>query len=728
MSTRKKVTKRTSKTCSPPKRPPYKFLTRNLKVFYEDSIAFNQIRIKRLYLKNLIDDRYIDEDLKGINYRTFKQNKLLKTLRHIQISSTHKTDIHESLKNSKNLKIFSIDSMTEKTKLNTVAFYLRRLPPAHLQTIKIHLMKDSERNPQGYFKVAKCVRFFPKLENFYRRYRIYSDNQQHVQRELLTLNKSVSRLSKMKQLIYSVGDAEQASFQRVMRRDFAYPGITGLEMFLSYEGLPSYEHMIRLLDSETSHDLDISSDFEDMKPTELRSYHLVQDEIQKMDTEKKDDLGEKSSKLVDVQKYIQDLSDNNSQEESASNDTDSMNSDEPINHAFILKSIMREEIRPFYRFELFPNLKKLHITHEELLYPLGSFVVDGFAALQKLEDLTIRMQYRSVGTHHIFQGFLKLPLLKSFTLVITFLSKSDWALFEQFLTCQNNLESLSLTLMSGPCVRECYLQQGASVERIIKGLSNKNLLRSLELDLVFCSLEAISKGLGSLKMINQFHTLKLQAIDDTVTSQTKGWKRVEGLCKFIKNQKDSLKTLEISLPIAFEENVVTKIGEAFSKLTQLRKLHFLFNSYSCIEVDNLVEYVEYNLQHGVPPKSRKEIAMPANWNPSLAKYLKRLGNLEDLSLKFFIVDSDSSHWLVDVMKILPGLDKLRKVFMRTRSGELFIGMEQKLISAVKELKNVKSIHLSFYDAMGCFFQMLPNLNRIAQEIEQRQITRSDLMF
>ena len=712
MTTPKQVTKRMAL----PKRPPYQFLTRNLKVFYEDSIAFNQICIKRLYLRNLIDERYVDQDPNGINYKDFKHNKLLKTLRNIQISSTHKTDIHESLKNSKNLKIFSIDSMSEKTKLNAIAFYIKRLSSTNIRTIKIHLMKENEKNLQGYSQVAKCLRYFPKLENFYRRYRIDSENQLHVQRELLILNKSVRRLSKMKQLTYSVGDAEQAVFQRVMRRDFTYPNITGLEMFLSYEGLPSYEHLVHFLDSETSHDLDISSDFEELTPYEQRSYDIVQDEIFKIDNEKKDDFG--------VQKYIQE----DKSEELTPSESDSAESYNPKNYEFILKSIMREEIRPFYRFELFPNLKKLHISHEELLYPLGSFVIDGLAALQKLEDLNIRMQFRSTGTHYIFQGFLKLPLLKNFTLMITFLSKQDWVLFEEFLTSQNNLESFSLSLMSGPCVRTCYLQHGEAIERIIKSLQNKPFLRSLELDLVFCSLEAISKGLGSLKMMNQLQNLKIQAIDETVTSETKGWKRVEGLCKFIKNQKDSMKTLDISLPIAFEENVVTKIGEAFSKLTQLKKLHLLFNSYSAIEVDDLVEYVESNLQHGIPAKSRKEITMPTKWNPSLAKYMKHLENLEDLSLKFFIVDPDSSKWLVDVMKVLPGLERLRKILMRTRSGELFQGVEQKLISAVKELKNIKTIQLSFYDAMGCFFQMLPNLNRIANEIEQRQITRSDLMF
>jgi len=229
-------------------------------------------------------------------------------------------------------------------------------------------------------------------------------------------------------------------------------------------------------------------------------------------------------------------------------------------------------------------------------------------------------------------------------------------------------------------------------------------------------------------MKNQFHTLKIEAIDDTITSDTKGWKRIEGLCKFIKNQQDSMKSLDLSLPIAFEESVITKIGEAFSKLTQLRKLDLTFNTRFGMSMDEMIDYMEYGLQQGVPARSRKELSMPTKWNPGLAKYMKRLENLEEFDLTFFIIHRDSTKWLVDLFKVLPGLERLRKLSIGSRCGEYFQADEQKIISAVQELQNIKKMRLDFYDAMGFYQQMLPNLNQIVKEINKRQITRSDLMF
>ena len=755
----KTVSKRISLKSLLPKRPPYKFLTRNIKFCHEDNLAFNQIRIKGLYLKKFVDDRYTDHGFRGIDYRVFKNNKLFKTLRRVHISSVNKTIIHESLKTSKSLKVFSIKSMSRKTRMDIVAFYLKTLP-VDIQTVKVHLFKDNQRNIEGYYQIAKSIRRLPKLQNFYRWYMIKNNNQKHVQRELLTYNKSFSRLPKLNQARYILSSSEQSGFQRSMRRDFVEPWITGLNMYLSYEGFDQYERMEPFLLAETSHDLGLSFDFDQMDAGQRRRYRRIQGDIQRADEEKKDDLGERprvlrglgdndeQDEMSSFDEFDEDEEDfdsdnshhhteqeeeekiiSDSNDEILSSDTDGIESEESFedDEEFVVNSIMREEMKPFYRFELFPNLKRLYITHEELLYPLGSFVVDGFAALQKLEDLKIQIS-EIMSSKYIFKGLLKLPLLKNFDLTLSYIGKQNWALLGQFVKNQNNLKSFSLSKLGASCTRVCYLLQSASLEGMIKYLENKTHLRSLKLDLCYCSVEAISRGLSHLKMINQFHTFQLEAIDDSITSQTKGWKRIEGLCKFIKNQKDSIKNLDISLPIAFEESVVTKIGEAFSKLTQLKKLHLRFNTRFGMNMDEMIYYMESGLQQGVPVRSRKELVMPTKWNPSLAKYMKHLENLEDFNLAFFIIHSDSTKWLVDIIKALPSLEKLRRISIGSRCGEYFQSDELKIISAVRELQNVKHMTLDFYDGMGFYQQMLPNLGQIVEETNQRQITRSDLMF
>lgn len=394
----------------------------------------------------------------------------------------------------------------------------------------------------------------------------------------------------------------------------------------------------------------------------------------------------------------------------------------------------QEEMKPFYRFELFPDLKKLSITQEDIIYALGSFVETSFSALKKLEDIKLDIMCRPEETTYLFKGFLHFPLLRRFSLRIPSIKEEDWALFEMFMRSQNNLESFSPSIRCQPPTFGWYQIQNFHLGNMIRDFENKPHLKSLQLRSAFWSLGTISKALCSLTMINQLEELKLEASDETTISQEKPWKRLEGLCNFIKNQKGSLKKLSVILPCVLEDNVLTHLAEAISKLTNLQELHLSVNAdlSPTSNTRRLMAYFENTLQYYPSPKDQKKMAISKMWNPTLAKYFKRLRNLEDSSLEFenhnFKGQKHETKWLVDVMKMLPSLERLRRVRIWSEYGSEFRSVEEKISSAVFELENVREINMRLYYSFSLAAPYFNVLKQAVKTVNQRQSMKCDLMF
>jgi len=372
----------------------------------------------------------------------------------------------------------------------------------------------------------------------------------------------------------------------------------------------------------------------------------------------------------------------------------------------------------------------LTLSHDDALYPLDSFVEDGFKSLQKLEDLNIELMTRSIGTGFMFKGFLQLPQLRNFSLYIVFIKNDEWEILKEFVKRQNHLESLEIILSCHTPSKSRYLQQNDLLTSLIKELENKKSLRSLSLKSSGWSLEALSKGLSHLTntMVNQLQSFSFQGSDDTAFSQEKLWQRIEGLCNFIKKQKRSLRNLEVNLSCALENNVTTFIAEAISTLSRLRKLDFTVNPRSFSKgVDYIIEYFEKDLQEGVAKDSIQELTMSEKFNPHLAQYFSKLQNLEDFSLTFDIFSSESGPWFVDLLKVLPNLEKLRKISVRTDSGEVLGSIKPQVVSIMEhEFKNIREVRISSFDIPGsdeesAFGEMLYKFN-------EKQALRCDLMF
>jgi len=595
--------------------------------------------------------------------------------------------------------------MTDSVIISKIPSYFKRLPK-NIQILSFECPVHKSAVTRDFSNLAKSLRYLQNLQSFDRHYYLGEQNARNrVENELQAYSQSVSRLKNTKKIGYSFSYAEGAGFQRLMRRgNFLYKGITELKMRLSMFTLPGYMEMTPYFDYEDSVGSESSFDFDDMNAQEEYIYGVIKEEIQQRDNE------------------------------ASSNDLYNFEDDGRLfafDQDFAANCQMREEIKPFYRFELFPNLKILDITLEDHLYPLGSFVVDGFKSLQNLEELSLDVMCRSAGTGYFFKGFLELLLLKKFSLEIMFIKNDEWEILRKFLTKQEDLEFLLLRLSCPTFNKERYLQQNVYLESALKTLNNKKSLTSLHIKSVGWSLEALSKGFSHLTTFeNQLKSFSFEASDDTIFSKEKVWKRVEGLCSFIKNQKKSLVKLSVTLPIALEDRVVNEVAEAISNLRHLKRLEFSVNQQRYHGTDFLTKYFQEELQAEISRNSRQKLKISEIWNPNLAKYFKRLENLEDFELRFDIFpSSETGDWLVDVLKVLPKLEKLRKVNFRTESRERIESfMKYRVIAPIlKELKNIREISLDIFDDLYDY-GFNPSLNQMLWKKNESQALRCDLMF
>jgi len=232
-------------------------------------------------------------------------------------------------------------------------------------------------------------------------------------------------------------------------------------------------------------------------------------------------------------------------------------------------------------------------------------------------------------------------------------------------------------------------------------------------------------------MQNQLETLRLEASDDTITSDQRSWKRVEGLCNFIENQRDSLKTLQIWVPLVLEENIINHIGKAISNLYNLKDLYLSINSSYIIQHEFFLDYFEETLQEEIPTRDQKSLKISNTWNPSLAKYIKRLENLEKFKLSFDLRQkspNEETQWLIDIMRVLSSLERLRSIEIGTKSWEQFIPEEQRMIAAVVEMRNVKEFEFRFEDPADELDSHFETLIETIEEVNKRQSMRCDLMF
>jgi len=724
-------------------------------------------------------------------------DKIFKTLKNININAVCSSYIQKRLKNSKSIKSLYIDSDHPWTMMSQIALLMKRLP-AQIQNIHLNIHKIvTPLYNKLFYKIAKSLRRLPNLQSFHRWFTWdLKRNRRHVSKELQIYDNAVSRLPKINKTMYCFGPNEQSGFQKTMRRGQVFDNINGLRITLTSRELSDYDHLAEHIEGEDSLDMETEFYPTNMNPDEQEICKiLLEDRIEEDknhdnskdivrflpqrgiaypddDEDSEDDEDEDEDEQEEVERegewcqgcgefhYYDEEEDHDEcndyydneegeDEEEDESDEDSVpnivrNLDLNVESAqkevdmrvLRAKFRMKEDIKPFYRFECFPNLKRLEIIQPDEMYPLGTFVIDGFAALKNLQELKISIENRSNGTTNIFRGFLQLPMLRKFSLKISSIKSNEWELLEKFLNNQRNLESLSLQISNYPSTRVHHIIQSDHLQCIILGFENKPLLKSLKLKSCFWSLRTLSMGLGCLSKMNQFESLKFEASDETIISAEKNsLKRIEGLCQFIKNQKDSLKKLQASISLVLDENVVVNIADAVSKLTQLRKFDLKLNSNNTYGVASLMRLFESNLQRDIPEKFKKRFSEVKTWDLGIARSIGKLENLEEFEFEFkvppvSIVNVKQPLWFLDVMRALQGLRKLRKIAINSLSRAELRNMEKKICSLVLGLREIREIriHLRNEYYMIDMAALFSTLNQIVSKVNERQSIRQDLMF
>jgi len=313
-----------------------------------------------------------------------------------------------------------------------------------------------------------------------------------------------------------------------------------------------------------------------------------------------------------------------------------------------------EEIRPFFRFELFPNLKSLKMNIKVCEYPLGQFVIEAFSKLSKLQELYIKIGIRPSGTSNLIGALLELPPLRKFSLSISSLKEEDWRELKKFLQKQKGLESFCLKLVRPPFDQMNDPKYNSHLQGMVQDLQSQSL-KYLELKSTYWSPYAYAEGLKSLAMKNQLVTFKMEARVNIDPRKTR--RQVEGLCNFLVEQKGSLQNLQLSLDKVPEYTSFDQIFSTISKLVQLRDLEFSIRK--CQE-----NFTTEEMREILPIKSLKKMEFDF-------AFLSHLENLENYSFSFdedeqpFYLEEDNFppqdlSWIVQMLRNLGDLRKFAK--------------------------------------------------------------------
>lgn len=527
----------------------------------------------------------------------------------------------------------------------------------------VELHQGQGGDEEDIFETTKSLRYLPELRKFCRYYEI-ENRGAHLPKEMWISEHAVSRLRKFRNMTFGQAPKDTTGLQSVLKSGKKHPRITHLFMQLAPDPLENYGFGGRVFKSER----------EGPRPDESLLRFGPGQEISEDDLAIfPDNLGQSG-----------------------------------------------EEISPFFRYDLFPNLRIFVLMLKDWRYPLQNFVEKGFKNLQNLKELRIYIRVRPIGTRFIFQGFEYLPLLKEFSLQIEFIRLNEWKILEQFLEKQNDLESFKLGVCSGYFSNYKLLVQNPCLEQAISKLNNKPRLRDLSLRSPYWSLSALGNGLKKLHTVNKLACLELQGHHDPHPFVKGGEFGIQGLCEFLKRQKGHLKKLQANLSFVLDEEIMNSVLSAISEIEGLKDLKISINRMSTWGFDNLAWHYSGKTQFWEYPSPK----LPKVWNPKVAKTLKNLKNLDSFHLAFDITDkkdADSVKWIFDIIQMLSRLGKLRSLNIETdswraleRSEDFGVMVDFNSLWNIREIVVHEGMSSSFGDKIWA--------------VNRRQASRSDLMF
>ena len=735
----------------PTERPPkikHKFLRRTLILDAEDEAVLMKVRMKGLHLKEIYELEKGEGELPyELHKHQYLKKKYLNATTSIQIASSTKLHWLNQLKNAKNATCIVISLGKEDfehvlgfpntdAKIEFVLQCLRKLSKKIKEfKISIEGLSVKKGHMQAIYRILGSMR---ELKIFWRTFG-FQKPERYLEKEYKLINRYLPRIKTLEEFQYDYWRYEKECWANDEMIDIGEN--TRIDQ-LDFQQLTLYSEPCPYVTNLT---LNVVGEF-------FRTFQTVQNDLEE---ELSESNGENKTRRLGEQWEDEDSQaseDDDSQENSAEEDDDDEGSEEEWNDedednnnpdnappADVVefgteeekRYILYQEIKPFYRFDLFPNVKNLMFqTFDDCVYPLDTFVVDGFRALKQLEFLDLTIEARPVGTHFLFDGLMELSKkLQKFSLEIKFLKEKEWALLDAFFEKQDQLKSITLIIPSERSTKQGFLTQSQHFENTYKWIENKPNLQYLDLRSLYCSLESLSKALGKTTMVNQLKLLGVEAIDDMGITPSGPKERVEGLCDFIKRQKESLLYLTVSIPYVYVPEIMENVAEAISQVKSLRELELYINYVTETTLKEYSRFFERILKKDNPLKVRRKTKNTRSWYPAIAEMLKKLENLDDLTMYFGLSDEVEEKWSEEyfgIIREIPQMKSLWTVEFNLPFSNISRPFTEDIQHLIYDMRNVSSITLDTDDVMN--EGRAEMIERVVEEVNLRQSLRCDYLF
>jgi len=303
--------------------------------------------------------------------------------------------------------------------------------------------------------------------------------------------------------------------------------------------------------------------------------------------------------------------------------------------------------REKFHFGAFPNLKELKFNGFDSCCLFDPSVVQSFQSLQSLEKLDLQIFSQPPTIHFLFEAFLELPQLSSFSLSVDYLTESNWKTLTTFTQNQQNLVSLKFNIAMLNH-NTCHYPPNSFFEEFLASLSNKPKLQYLFLQSNYWPLQTISQGFTQLAGSTNLKSFSLRSSHRFFSSLELPQHPFQSLGEFLLKNKETLYELILDFPISKRQGFDEEITQAISQLYQLKNFALRFSHFRG-ESEDMVES---------PQIKEKKL-----WDPCLNSLLKTLEKLEDLALDFKIIEIQSPEnrkWLTRSFQVLPFLKNLRR--------------------------------------------------------------------
>jgi len=685
-----------------------KFLRRFIVVDSQDKNILQKARQKGIYVR-CVNDLDMANHLGEVNLRKHKylKGKYVNCLKKVEIKRSGRFEWYNVLKNARNLE--NVNLIFARTEIFEVAGFAVRFKKSIdklLQCIKklpkgikyLNIKIDELEVEKGHLnKIYRAVGSFKHLETYKRMLGFQPPDVSYVFKELLLIKNYLSKARELKNFGYNFrrdhpkSIQDQHEFLALMKYGRQCPWVTDFKLYLEPDVMLNVD-----LKEETSVDYTEEerekyeeNQWEDDYDAELEEEEFEDDEEEEVLEEEEDDETE----------------------------------EEKVNK-------LKEEIATFYRFDLFPNLKKLHLELSKgCFYPLDSFVVKGFSALKSLKHLVVAAKDRPQGTKYLFEGFLEVPLLEMFHLKMPFMKKEDWDLLKRFFDKQVDLQAITLDIFKNRSTKEGYLEQNRDFAEYVGGyLSKKPKLEYVCLRSKILTVEALSETLKRVEIKDQLKLLSVSVFDDHLTTEKSASERVKGLCDFIISQKGSLCYLSVNLLFILEAEVLQRLTRAIPQIKILRMLEFYINADQTIR-DESIKFFKNVLKEANVVESYPKCE---SYFVEVAEMLKKLQTVDDLALYQYILQSKEENLkdeFIEILRALPEMKKLRNLDLSIpfkKISDSFLKETRESLLGLTDLSTVAvetGGHSLFFDKPYDYF-----VQNIVRQVNQRQYLRTDLMF